>query len=198
MVVGSTQEGWHQEDLVPEGLQRGLLKLGRQAEPLEPVHQVVGQQEEMEVGLVGHEVASGDAAQGILSFELFDEQLHSGAVVVEAPEVQRVQRQIGDQDLVVISAKLEERELLAGRLGLGPSHDDEAVRMEPPRRLTPELGHLDPAAWAHIPQVRQPACDRSRQASDDHEAGSLLFEPLDQRMVVKPLVRADDHQYGPW
>lgn len=42
--------GWHEEDLVPQRLQRGFLKLGRQAEPLEPVHQGVGQQEEMEGG----------------------------------------------------------------------------------------------------------------------------------------------------
>lgn len=44
-IVGSSQQGWHQEDLVPQGLQRGLLKRGRQTEPFEPIDEVVGQQE---------------------------------------------------------------------------------------------------------------------------------------------------------
>ena len=91
-----------------QGLQRGALKLRRQAEPLEPVDEVVGEQEQMEVRLVREEVASGDAAQGVVPFELLDEQLDAGAVVVEAPEIERLQRQVGDQDLVVVLAELEE------------------------------------------------------------------------------------------
>ena len=41
------------------------------------------------------------------------------AVVVEAPEVERLQRHVGDQDLVVISAQLQQRQLLAGSSGCG-------------------------------------------------------------------------------
>ena len=83
------------------------------------------------------------------------------------------------------------------RDGLRPPHHDEAIRVGPPHGLIAELGDLNAAAWAHIPQVRQLAFDRSGQASDDHDVGSLLFEPLDQRMVVKPFVGADDHHPDP-
>ncbi len=89
-IVGPTQLRGHQQDAVAQGLKGGVLKLWGQAEPLEPVHQVVGQQEEMEVGLVGEEVAGRDAVQGVIAFELLDEQLDPGAVVVEAPEVERL------------------------------------------------------------------------------------------------------------
>ena len=197
-VVGAAQLCGHQENPLAYALKRGPLKLGRQAESLEPVHQVVGQQEEMEVGLVGHEVAGGNAAQGVVSLELYDQQFDPGAVVVvEAPEVQRVQGQIGDQDLVVISAELEERQLIGRLVGLRPSHHDEAIRMGPPGRLVAKLGDLDAPAGTHIPQVCQLALDRSREAGDDHEPGPLRFESLDQRVVVKPFVRADYHQPNP-
>lgn len=87
----------------------------------------------MEVSFVGEEVPRGNAAQGIVAFELFDEQLDSRPVVVEAPEVERLQRQIGDQNLVVILAELEECQLGGGLLGLAsPDHDEASVpRFEP-------------------------------------------------------------------
>jgi hypothetical protein len=57
--VGSAHLCGHQEDSLVYALQCGTLKLGRQTDPLEPVHQVVGQQEPMKVGLVGEIVAGG-------------------------------------------------------------------------------------------------------------------------------------------
>ena len=45
----------------------------------------------MEVSLVREEVARGDASQSIVPFELFDEEFDAGTVVVEAPEVERLQ-----------------------------------------------------------------------------------------------------------
>lgn len=38
----------------------------------------------MRVGLVGEEVPGGDAAQSIISFEVLDQPLDVGTVVVEA------------------------------------------------------------------------------------------------------------------
>ena len=178
-------------------LQGHVLKVRGQAEPLEPVDQVVGQKEQMEVGLVGEKVPSGDAAQRIVSRELVDQQFDGRAVVVKAPEIERLQWQVGAQHVVVILVELEERQLGGGLLGLRASHHDEPVGMRPASRLVAELGDLDPTTWAGIPQVRQLAFDGGRPARDDHEAGSLPFEPLDQRVVVKPFVRADNHQPDP-
>lgn len=58
--------------------------------------------------------AAGNVAEGVVPFELLDEQLDIRTVVVEAPEVQRVQRQIGDQDLIMGAAQLK-RGLRASR-----------------------------------------------------------------------------------
>ena len=197
-VIGAPQLSRHEQDLMAQRLERGILELGRQTEPLEPVDEVVGQQEQMEVRLVREKVPSRDGAKRIVPFELLDEQLDARPIVVEAPEVQRLRWQIRDQNLVVILAQFEERQLLAWFFGLGSADDDEAVKMGPPNGLVAELGHLDAAAGTHVPQMRQLAFDRACQAGDDHEPGPLCFEPLDQRAVVKPFVRADNRQPDPW
>lgn len=102
-----------------QGLQGGVLKVRWEAEALEPIDEVVSQQEQMEVRLVGKEVTRGDAAQGIVALELFDQQLDASAIVVEAPEVERLQGEVGDEDLVVIPTELEERQLFGGLLRWG-------------------------------------------------------------------------------
>ena len=74
-IVGATQQCRHQQNVVPQGLQRGVLKFRGQAESLEPVDEVVPQQKQENVGLVGEEGTGGDAAQGVIAFELFDQPL---------------------------------------------------------------------------------------------------------------------------
>src|SRR4029453_15597426 len=101
-IVGAAKLGRRQQDFVPEGLKSGMRELWRQTKAPEPVDKVVGQQEQVEVGLVGEEVTGGNAAKGVVPLELLDQQLDAGAIVVEAPEVQGLQGQVGHQDLIVI------------------------------------------------------------------------------------------------
>lgn len=58
-IIGATQQCGCQEDVVPQGLQRGVLKLRRQAESLEPVDKIVPRQKQGKVGLVGEKVPGG-------------------------------------------------------------------------------------------------------------------------------------------
>jgi hypothetical protein len=67
--VSSEQLGRHQQDSVSQGLERRSLPLWGQAESLEPVHEIVREQAQMEGGLVGEAVAGGNAAQGVIAFE---------------------------------------------------------------------------------------------------------------------------------
>lgn len=180
-----------------ECLERCQLKLRRQAEPLKPVDQVVGEQEQMEVGLVGEEVASGNAAQGVIVFELLNQELDVSAVVVKPPEVQRSQWQVRNQDLVVIRAQLEQRELGRRFLDLGSADHLEAIRPRPLGRLIPKLGDLDPAVGTGVLGMWECAFGRSRQASNDHEARAPGFQPLDQLMVVKLFVGVENRQSDP-
>ena len=82
------------------------MKFLRQTEALEPVDQIVGEQKQVEVGFVGEEVMAGDVPQGVISLKLANDQFDTSAVIVDAPKVERLQRQIGDQNLVVEAAEL--------------------------------------------------------------------------------------------
>ncbi len=145
----------------------------------------------MEVGFVGQEVVAWDTTECVISLELANDQFDASTVVVEAPEVEWLQRQIGDQDLVVVAAELEQRQLLGRLFGLWPANDHEAIAAPPAGRLVAELGDLDAAARSRVAQVSEPALDGSGQARDDDEDGLLGFEPFDQAVIVKPLVGAD-------
>ncbi len=143
-----------------QGLKRRVLKVRGQAEALEPVDEVVGEQEEMKVGLVGEGVPGGNPPQGIVALELADDEFHSSAIVVEAPEVERLQREVRDEDLIVIFAELEQGQLGGRLVGLGPTDHDEAVGMGPAGGLVAELGHLEAPAGTDVPQVGELPFDR--------------------------------------
>src|SRR5229473_2740285 len=134
---------------------------------------------------------AGDVAECVISLELANDQFDTSTVVVEAPEVERLQRQIGDQDLVVVAAELEQCQLLARLFGLWAANDHEATAAPPAGRLVAELGDLDAAARTGVAQVGEPALDGPGQARDDDKAGLPSFEPFDQAVIVKPLVGAD-------
>lgn len=118
------------------------MKFWWQTQPLEPVDQIVGEQQQMKIGNVGKEVTCGNFAQGVVSLEFPDDPLHACSVVVEAPEVERFEIEVRNQHLVMILAQLEQRELLAELFRLRSPDDYKAVRTQPASRLIVELGCL--------------------------------------------------------
>ena len=106
-VAGAQQLRGHQKDLVAQGRQRGALKLRRQTKPLEPVDQIVSQQQQMKISLVGQEVMRRNLAQVITALEFANDPFHARSAVVEAPQIQWLQRQIGYKYLIKILAQLE-------------------------------------------------------------------------------------------
>lgn len=84
----------HQQDALAQGLKGCVVKFLRQAQSLEPVDEIVGEQEQMEIGFVGKEMMCRNGAECIVAFALSNEKFDAGAVVVEAPKVQRLQLQI--------------------------------------------------------------------------------------------------------
>jgi|SRR6516162_7001168 len=69
-VLGATELSWHQQDTVAQGLERSVLERWREAEPLEPVDQVVREQEQVKVRLVGEEVTGRDTAHRVVALIL--------------------------------------------------------------------------------------------------------------------------------
>lgn len=72
------QLGWDEKQPLPQALQRGSLQMSWHTEPLEPVQQIVGQQDDREEGLVCQEVLCRDLAQSVGVFQFSDDQLRAG------------------------------------------------------------------------------------------------------------------------
>src|SRR5512132_2431379 len=148
----------------------------------------------MKVSVVGKEVTGRDLAQRVISLELSDNPFDSCSTIVEAPEVDGLQIEIGNQDLIVVPPELEQRQLWLGLFGLRSSNNHEAVRMEPAKRLIIEFGCLHSCTDRDVFQVSQLAFDRSGESGDDDKASFALLQTLDDPVVVKPFVGADDHR----
>lgn len=69
-IVRADQLSGHQQDTLAQGLKCGILQLGWQTQSLEPVDEIVGEQAQVKVRLVGEEVPGGDGPQRIVAFEL--------------------------------------------------------------------------------------------------------------------------------
>jgi hypothetical protein len=66
----------------------------------------------MKVSVVGKEVTGRDLAQRIISLELSDNPFDSRSTIVEAPDVEGPQIEVGNQDLVVVAPEFEQCQLL--------------------------------------------------------------------------------------
>ncbi|SRR6266568_876500 len=192
-IVCASQLCGHQQDAFAQGLKRGVLKFRRQAQPFKPVDEIIGEQQQMEVRLVGKVMACRDSTERIVALELSNDQLDSGSIVVEAPEVQRLQFQVGDEDVVVEASEFEQGELSGRLLGLRSSNRNKAKGTWPAMWLIAELGRLDIVADGAVAQTPELAFDGSGQARNDYEAHVLRLDPLDERAVVKSLVCSENH-----
>ncbi len=97
------------------------------------------------MGLVGRETFGGILPKGVIAFELFDEEFDSGAVVVEAPESEWPQIQVGHEDLVDIPSERKQGQPVGRLVRFGPTDQHNALAMGPAIRLVGELGGGEPA-----------------------------------------------------
>ena len=192
-VAGPHELGGHQKDLVAQGREGGRLKLRRQTQPFEPVDQIVSQQQQMKISLVGQEMLGWNLAQVITAFEFANDPFHAGPAVVETPQVQWLQRKIGDKDLIKILAQLEESQLVARLFGLGSSHYYIAVTLFQSEWLVKELGSRNVPAMMVVAQAGEPLLDGLSQFGGDHKVSFSLLQPGDGLVVVETLVRPDDN-----
>src|SRR5215510_2296742 len=124
----------------------------------------------MKVSVVGKEVTSRDLAQRVISLELSDNPFDSRPTIVEAPDVEGPQIEIGNQDLIVIAPELEQGQLLVRLFGLRSSNNYEAVRVKPANGLIIKFGCLHSCTHRDVFQMSQLAFDRSGEPGDDDKA----------------------------
>ena len=71
-----------------------------QGEAFEPVHEIVGKEQKMEVGFVGGELMSGNLGQGVVGFQLLDDEFYRRPIVVEAIDRERSKTKVGDESVI--------------------------------------------------------------------------------------------------
>ena len=139
----------------------------------------------MEIGLVGIPISGGDFAQGVSFQEFSNDQLSRGPLVVESPEVQGLQGEVGDDELIGISGHLEERKLPGRLLGDPTSDDDETLDPFPTPGLVFELGQPDPWRDLLVSKAPEGSSNRSGDPSPDGIARRNVLEVFGQGMIVE-------------
>jgi len=174
-----------------ERLHSYRFPLLRQTEALEPIGQIVTQEDEVKMYLVCQEVAGWNIAQGEAFFEFSDVQFASGSGFVKMPYGFWSQREIGNKGMVKIVFELPERELafFFFDFGFGTANYNEAVRSFPIPRLIAELGCL-PASYLEsmITKPLNLLLDRLGHLGHNHVTNPFLVEQFDKLVVEKPRV----------
>jgi hypothetical protein len=98
----------------------------------------------VEIGLIGSPIFCGDFPQGIGFEEFSNNKFSRGSLIVETPEIQGLQREIGDDHMVGIASHLEEGKLPGRLFGNETPYHDEALGRLPSPGFVFELGHPEP------------------------------------------------------
>ena len=90
--------GWEAEELVAKRLDGGSDLVRWQTEALEPVNEVVGQEQQLQVGDIGDPALGGNFAQRQFIAQFPNRFLDVGATEVIDPGSPRAQPQIADEN----------------------------------------------------------------------------------------------------
>jgi hypothetical protein len=168
-----------------------LLPIVWEAKAFEPVDQVVSKQDKLKVGLIARPIPGGYFAKRI-SFEQFsDNEFSCRSLIVEAPEIERFQREIGDNYMVGVSSHLEKRKLPGRFFGDEAPHNDKALGSIPPPRFVFEFGEPKPRRGLLVRKASEESLDRLGDPGDNRiECGDSL-EVFGNRMIVEGRIGSD-------
>ena len=96
----------HQK-LIANGLYGGARVILGQTQPLKPMDEVVGKEEQLQEGDVGHPLLGGNFVQGKIGKQLPDGPFHIGTRVVGSSNHPRLQIKIGHESRIGVPACFE-------------------------------------------------------------------------------------------
>ena len=191
---GVNQTSRQSKQISAQSMQSSRTPFLRQAQAFEPVDQIVSQENQMEMNLIGQETVGGNTAQREAFLEFSDIQFASGSGLVEMPYVFRLQGEIGNKCMVKVILEFPERELIVFFLGVwfGTAHYDEAMRPVPVVRLISKLSCL-PAAFSEsmITKILNLFLNRPGHLGYDRVTNLFLVERLDEFVVEESRVGPD-------
>src|SRR5664279_2151425 len=132
----------HQK-VIANGVDRGSRVVLGQTQPLEPMDQIVGQEQQLQKGHVGHPLLGGNFVEREKVEQLPDGPFHIGSRLVSLPDHPRLRVEIGHESRIGVAAHLEQRQLLSllRVLRQWTSHHNEPVLLFPALRLKMKFRH---------------------------------------------------------
>jgi hypothetical protein len=146
---------------------------------------VVCKKRDLKEGYVGHPVVGRNLAQGIIVEEFPNVLFDSGSFGIKLPDSPRMGLQIGDQDMVSISAVFEKSELLGldGILRNGTTHNDKAMGFLPFVGLVSELRYFPSAPKLFETTLSGSSFDRGVFFGHNHITTTCGIEKLDDPLA---------------
>ena len=188
------QSGRQDQQFSAQSLQGSVTPLFWQTKSFEPVDQIVTQEYQMKVDLIGQETVGRYIAQGKAFFEFPDIQFASGSGLVEMPYVFRAQRKIGNEGMIKVILEFPERKLILFflRLWFGAAHYDELVWLLPVVRLVSKPGYLPPVfPEGMIAKALNLFLNRLGHLGYYHVTSPFLVERFDKLVVVESGIGSD-------
>jgi hypothetical protein len=161
------------------------LKSWRQTDSFEPVDEIVGEQQEMEIELVGLETVGRNLGQSITFFQLPDSDFDCCPGSIKTPNLLCSEREIGDKDLITVTLQSEKRQLFGVFLGEGTADDYKTMRFLPPERFVEKLGCSPVLLEPVITKIPYFVFDRMGHLGYDDIANALLVQRLDKFVIEK-------------
>ena len=190
-VIGAGEYAWDEEEPLPQRRRRVRLPVVGKAEPLEPDHQIVGEQRLLGVHGVGEEPFGGRLRVGEIVPEYADDPLEPHPPVIEVKHAVRGEIEIRDDDAIGITVELQEFQLPAPRFGQALPHDDEPVRPRPSVRLVAELRRGFPAVHPMIAESGQAALDWHGEVGHHDESNAVFLQFFNEFRIVEAGIGTD-------
>ncbi len=150
---------------------------------LEPNEQVVGKEDELKIRQIGRPIFARDFADGAPFLEFSNHKFCSRSSVVEFPNVDRQETEIGDDDLIGIALGFEQRQLPRWFFRDRPSNDNETSGLLPTGKPEHKRSGFQPGTVTTIPKTADSIFDRWRHFGDNGVGGSFPLEKIEYFLI---------------
>lgn len=181
--AGSDQKSRNPQQTLPKGLDVDPSKFFGEIQMFEPDKQVVGKEDELEVREIGRPIFARNFADGASFLEFSDDQFCGGPTVVEFPNIDRQEAEIGDDDLIGVTLRFEQGQLPRRFFRDRTANDDESSGSLPTGKPENKRSSLQPGTVPTIAKAADSIFDRRHHFGDNGVGDSFSLEKIENSLI---------------
>jgi len=189
----TNQQSRYPKQPLANRVNRQSLKGFGKIEMFEPCQQVVGEENKVKIGQVGCPILARNFSHRIPLLQFSDDQLRRDSMVVELPDIEGKEREIGDKSLIGVALHREQRQLPRGFFRNGASNDDKAAGRLPGERLIHERRCLQPGTVAPVAQSPESVFQVFGQLGHNGVKEVFLLQIRQKILVEEGGIGSDEH-----